>query len=305
MNRPSPQPAGDTPVGLRCGAHWLAFRRAPLVMGVLNVTPDSFSDGGRHHARDDAVRRAREMVAEGADLVDVGGESTRPGADPVPAHEEIARVVPVIEALCAGDDQHGPIGVPLSIDTRKAEVAAAALAAGCRVVNDVTAALDPDMPALLGAHDDVPVVLMHMQGEPRTMQVAPFYRDTVGEVVAFLRERALALEGAGVARERIVLDPGIGFGKRLADNLDLLKNVDALRDLGYPVLVGASRKSFIGKILDGDADARLAGSLAAAAWCHRAGVEIVRVHDVRETAAMMRVLDAIAAPDSYRDERRP
>ncbi|MDH3197744.1 MAG: dihydropteroate synthase [Candidatus Krumholzibacteria bacterium] len=303
MNHPSPQPAGDAPAGLRCGRCWVAFRRAPLVMGVLNVTPDSFSDGGRHLGRDAAVRRAHEMAAEGADLIDVGGESTRPGALPVSAQEEIDRILPVIEALCTGDAGRAPIAVPLSIDTRKAAVAEAALAAGCTMVNDVTAGADPDMVALLSRHEDVPVVLMHMRGEPRTMQVTPFYQDVVGEVTAFLRTRAGALREAGIGRERIVLDPGIGFGKRLADNLDLLKNVDALRVLGYPVLVGASRKSFLGKILDADAGERLAGSLAAAAWCHHAGVDIVRAHDVRETVSALRVLDAIADPDPFRDDR--
>jgi len=303
MNPPFPQPAGDAPAGLRCGGHWLAFRRAPLVMGVLNVTPDSFSDGGRHLDRDAALRHAHAMAAEGADLIDVGGESTRPGAVPVSTQEEIDRVLPVIEALRTGGGERPPIAVPLSIDTRKAAVAEAALAAGCTMVNDVSAAADPDMPELLRRRDDVPVVLMHMRGEPRTMQATPFYRDVVGEVAGFLRARAGALGEAGIARERIVVDPGIGFGKRLADNLDLLKNVDALRALRYPVLVGASRKSFIGKILDADAGERLAGSLAAAAWCHRAGVDIVRVHDVRETVSALRVLDAIADPDSFRDER--
>ena len=276
-------------------------------MGILNVTPDSFSDGGRWADVDRAVERAHAMVAEGAAIVDVGGESTRPGAEPVGEAEEIDRVVPVIERLVRGDDAHAPLAAPVSVDTRKAAVARAALEAGASMVNDVSALGDPAMVDVLRrAGDDVAVVLMHMRGTPRTMQRDPRYDDVVAEVRAHLHARAGVLERAGVARARILLDPGIGFGKRLEDNLDLLKNVDALRGDGYGLVVGASRKSFIAAILErAGAEApppprRLAGSLAAAAACHGAGVDVVRVHDVRETVELFAVLDAVADPEPWR-----
>jgi dihydropteroate synthase len=292
---------------LRLGNRTLPFRRSPLVMGILNVTPDSFSDGGKFAAHRAAVEHAHAMAADGADIIDVGGESTRPGSDPVPAPEELARVIPVIEALARGGNGRPPLPVPLSIDTRKPEVARAALAAGATMVNDVNAARDPSMVDVLREHPHAPVVLMHMQGEPKTMQKAPDYADAAGEVSAELAMRAAGLEAAGIARERIVLDPGIGFGKRLHDNLEILRAVDALRATGYPVLVGASRKAFIGTLLGGASpratpaapEARLCGSLAVAAWCHAHRVEMVRVHDVRETAGLFRVLDAIEDPAAH------
>ncbi len=265
-------------------------------MGILNVTPDSFSDGGRFADVRTAVAHAHTMVEDGAAIVDVGGESTRPGSEPVPASLEIDRVVPVIEALVRGGLDHGPLAAPISIDTRKPKVADAALRAGATMVNDVTAGRDPAMIDVLRWREDVPVVLMHMLGEPKTMQVEPRYDDVVREVGRYLDERARALIEGGIARDRIVIDPGIGFGKRFEDNIALLKNVETLRKLGYPVMVGASRKAFIGTILD-DAPAgeRVVGSLAVAARCHQAGVEMVRVHDVRETVQLLRVLDAISS----------
>jgi dihydropteroate synthase len=247
-------------------------------MGVLNLTPDSFSDGGRFLEPAAALAQARRLIAEGADLLDIGGESTRPGAEPVPAEAEIARVVPVIAALAAESP------VPLSIDTLKPEVARAAVAAGAAIWNDVSALTAPgatDLAAELGCG----VVLMHMQGEPRTMQVAPRYEDVVGEVTAWLAARAEAAMAAGVARRRIWLDPGIGFGKSLAHNLALLAHLDRLSALGFPVLLGVSRKSFL-KAIDPAAAAagdRLPGSLAAALAGARAGVAALRVHDVAET----------------------
>ena len=264
-------------------------------MGILNVTPDSFSDGGQFTNIEIAVAHAHAMVDAGAQIVDIGGESTRPGSETVPSAIESERVLPVIEALVQGGFGYHPFQVPLSIDTRKPEVADAALRAGASMVNDITAGRDPAMADVLRAHEDVPVVLMHMLGEPKTMQVEPHYDDVVREVGAFLDERARALIEKGVARERIVIDPGIGFGKRVEDNVALLKHIGTLRALGYPVLVGASRKSFLGKLL-GDAPAadRLTGSLAAAAHCYHAGVEMIRVHDVRETVQLFRVLDAVA-----------
>jgi dihydropteroate synthase len=286
------------------GNRTLEFRRSPLVMGVLNVTPDSFSDGGEFASHKSAVEHAHRMAAEGADVIDVGGESTRPGSEPVPVQEEIHRVLPVIESLVRGGNGRPPLPVPLSIDTHKPEVAEVALRAGCTMVNDVTAARDPRMADVLRAHPDVPVVLMHMQGEPRTMQDNPHYEEVVGDVTAELAMRASSLDAAGIARERIVLDPGIGFGKRLHDNLEILHEIDAFKELGYPLLVGASRKSFIGTLLGGKSPLppgqRLYGSLAVAAWCHARRVEMVRVHDVRATVDLFRILDALEDPTPHR-----
>jgi dihydropteroate synthase len=245
------------------------------------------------------------MAAGGADVIDIGGESTRPGSDTVPVQEELERVLPVIEALVRGGEGRPPLPVPLSIDTRKPEVAEAAVLTGCGMVNDVTAARDARMVDVLRKHSHVAVVLMHMQGEPKTMQVEPHYEEVVGEVTSELAMRAASLEATGIARERIVLDPGIGFGKKLHHNLELLNRLDAFRELGYPVLVGASRKSFIGSLLAGGTavaapEARLYGSLAAAAWCHQHHVAMVRVHDVRETVELFRILAALEDPAPHR-----
>ncbi len=286
------------PRSLRFHDRTLPFGRAPLVMGILNVTPDSFSDGGRFVDARKAVEHAHAMVDAGAAIVDVGGESTRPGSETVPASLEIDRVVPVIDALAKGGFDFPALDVPISVDTRKPRVADEALRAGASMVNDVTAGRDPAMIDVLRWRDDVPVVLMHMLGEPKTMQVEPKYDDVLRDVGRTLDERARALIDAGVSRERIVIDPGLGFGKRLEDNVALLKGLGMLRSLGYPLMVGASRKSFLGMLLDGAAaNERLAGGLAVAAHCYHAGVEIVRVHDVLETVQLFRVLDAVSAPD--------
>jgi dihydropteroate synthase len=257
-------------------------------MGVVNVTPDSFSDGGRYVAPAAAIARGVEMVAEGADVVDVGGESTRPGSDPVPAGDEIERVVPVISALA----REIP-AVPISIDTRKAGVAAAAIDAGASVVNDVSGGRDPGMFDVVREREAA-LVLMHMRGEPKTMQEHPTYRDVVGEVREHLRGRVEAAELAGVAAERIAVDPGIGFGKDLAHNLELLRRIDALAELGRPILVGPSRKRFIGTILDLPEDQRVEGTIGAVVWSVSRGAHVVRVHDVREVVRAVRVADAIA-----------
>ena len=265
---------------------------AVKVMGIVNVTPDSFSDGGRYLDPLDALIHARRLVAEGADILDVGAESTRPGAEPVSAEEEIARAVPLIAAIRAESD------VAISIDTMKPQVAHAAVAAGATIWNDVAAlgfsAQAPAVAAELGCE----VVLMHMRGEPRTMQSDPHYEDVVAEVCAFLAARAEAAMAAGVAREKIWLDPGIGFGKRLEHNLALLARMDAVVALGFPVLLGVSRKRFIaaldpaaGAALDG----RLAGSLAAGLTGVQAGVAALRVHDVAETVQALKVWQAVAA----------
>lgn len=255
-------------------------------MGVLNVTPDSFSDGGLFFEHDAALRRGLEMVEQGADVIDIGGESTRPGSDPVSAEEEWRRVGTLIESLAAKVD------VPLSIDTMKASVAERAIRAGASIVNDVSGMRDPALIRVVAA-ERAGVVAMHMLGNPKTMQQAPHYEDVVGEVQAFLAERIRALEAAGVASDAIAVDPGIGFGKSLAHNLALLRGLDRLAALGHPVVVGVSRKSFIGKLGAGDAGGRLPGSVAAATVAVLRGAHVVRAHDVSETVRAMRVADAL------------
>ncbi|HEX2560742.1 dihydropteroate synthase [Phenylobacterium sp.] len=265
--------------------------RAPLVMGIVNVTPDSFSDGGRFLGREAAVGHARRLIVDGANILDIGGESTRPGSEPVGEAEELARVVPVVEALAADTDR------PISVDTTKPAVARAAVAAGARIWNDVTALRGAPDALEVAAELGCEVVLMHMQGEPRTMQAEPHYDDVVREVADFLAGRADAAMAAGVAREKIWLDPGVGFGKHMIrHNLPLMAGLDQIVKLGFPVLLGASRKSFI-SALDPPAKTageRLGGSIAAALAGAAAGVAAVRVHDVRETAQALKVWAAIA-----------
>jgi dihydropteroate synthase len=258
----------------------------PRIMGILNVTPDSFSDGGRHLDPDAALRRAKAMVADGADILDIGGESTRPGAEPVPPEEELRRILPVIRGAAT-------LGVPLSVDTRRAAVAEAAIEAGAAAINDVSALGDPGM-AGLAASAGAGLVLMHMRGEPRTMQKDPQYGDVVAEVAAFLKERAERAENTGIGRTAIVVDPGIGFGKRLEHNLQLLAGTAALVALGYPVLIGASRKRFIGEISGAGAPSdRMAGSVAAAVAARARGASIFRVHDVAAARQALDVFEAI------------
>ncbi len=259
-----------------------------LVMGILNVTPDSFSDGGRFEDPNAAIEHGSRLVDDGADIVDVGGESTRPGSEPVSAEEELRRVRPVIEGLVERHPAH-----PISIDTRKAEVAAAAIESGATIVNDVSGARDPAMFDTVREHD-ASMVLMHMRGDPRTMQEAPKYRDVVAEVREYLRERVEAAEFAGVDPERVVVDPGIGFGKDLEHNLELLRRVDALIEIGRPVLIGPSRKRFLGTILDLPEGERVEGTAGAVAWAVARGVHAVRVHDVKQIVRAVRVIDAIA-----------
>jgi dihydropteroate synthase len=260
-------------------------------MGVVNVTPDSFSDGGRFLQDGAALVQARRLIAAGADSLDIGGESTRPGAAPVAAAHELARVIPVIEAI------HAESAIPISVDTMKPAVARAAAAAGAAIWNDVTALRWCDESPSTAADLGCEVVLMHMRGEPGHMQDAPAYDDVVAEVEAFLAGRAEAAMAAGVARDRIWLDPGIGFGKTLAHNLALLAHLDRIVALGFPVLLGASRKSFLAKIdpVAAAPDDRLGGSLAAALAGAAAGVAVVRVHDVRETLQALAVRAAIEA----------
>ena len=274
----------------RCGPHVIPLGRRTLVMGIVNATPDSFSDGGSYANVDDAVKHAIQMVADGAELVDVGGESTRPGSDVVAPEEEIHRVLPVIRRIV--DELPD---VPVSIDTRKPAVARAALEGGASIVNDVSAGADPAMFGVVG-EADAGMVLMHMKGEPKTMQDDPSYYDVVAEVRGFLGDRVEAAVGAGIDLERLCIDPGIGFGKTLEHNLAILHDIRAFHHLGVPVLVGPSRKRFIGTLTDTDVDDRIEGTAGVVAWCAAEGVDIIRVHDVKEMTRVVRVVDAIARP---------
>ena len=270
----------------------VTWGETPRLFGILNVTPDSFSDGGRFVEIDRAVAHALCMQADGAAVIDVGGLSTRPGSKAVDAKEEIRRVVPVIEALVERLD------IPVSVDTYRAEVFRAAWQAGADILNDVSALDDPDMPRALG-ETEAPVVLMHMQGSPATMQRAPRYDDVVHEVRTSLEAAAGRLAQAGVDRSRVVIDPGIGFGKTLDHNLELLRKIDAFHETGYPVLVGTSRKSFLGQVLDRDDPAgREYGTAATTAHLFARGVAFLRVHDVRAAMDVIRVLDRIESRSS-------
>jgi len=267
----------------------LDFSAGCLVMGVLNVTPDSFSEGGEFFDTDRAIAHGLQMAADGAAIIDVGGESTRPGSEPIAASEQIERVIPVIEALSK------KIDVPISIDTYNYEVAKAALEAGASMINDITALSDERM-GELAVEQQVPVVLMHMQGEPATMQAEPKYDDVVVEVLGFLLERAKHAEGFGIKKNRIFIDPGIGFGKTLEHNLLLLKNLDKFVLSGYRVCVGTSRKSFIGKITGKEKPAeRIFGTAATVALCVAAGASVVRVHNVAEMIDVVKVTNTINA----------
>jgi dihydropteroate synthase len=260
----------------------------PIVMGILNVTPDSFSDGGEVFAADAAIRRGFDMVADGAAILDIGGESTRPGAEPVSIDEEIRRVVPVIEGLCDSSSM-------ISIDTRHPQVMEAAVEAGAGIINDVTALSHDENSVKVAANLGVPVMLMHMQGRPETMQDAPHYDNVVEEVCDYLKVRARLCEEAGISSLDIAIDPGIGFGKTVQHNLQVLNHIEAFTNTGYPVVLGVSRKSFIGKIAGGDhPQERLAGSLAAAVLARQQGAQIFRVHDVAETMQALTVADAMS-----------
>jgi dihydropteroate synthase len=256
-------------------------------MGVLNVTPDSFSDGGAFLDPAAALRRLSEIAGDGAVVCDVGAESTRPGADPVPPGEQLRRLAPVLDAVRSG------CGIAISIDTASAAVADAALAAGAVLVNDVTAGRgDPELLPLVAARHAA-VCLVHMKGEPRTMQETPSYRDVVSEVVAFLEERLAVAVAAGIPEAHVLLDPGIGFGKRLEDNLTLLRELPRLAAIGRPLVIGVSRKSMFGQLLGREVDERMAGSLAAGVLAIDAGAAVLRVHDIRETADAIGVWTAV------------
>jgi dihydropteroate synthase len=272
----------------RCGSHLVPLGKRTLVMGIVNVTPDSFSDGGSYASVDDAVKHASQMIADGADLLDVGGESTRPGSEVVPADDEIQRVLPVIRRIT---DEHPD--VPVSVDTRKSEVARAALEAGATVVNDVSAGSDPPMLGVV-AGSGAGMILMHMKGEPKTMQDDPTYYDVVAEVRGFLGERIEAALSAGIDLDRLCVDPGIGFGKTVEHNLAILHDIRAFHHLGVPVLVGPSRKRFIGTLTGTEVDDRIGGTAGVVAWCAAEEVDVVRVHDVKEMTRVVRMVDAIS-----------
>ena len=272
------------PATLRLGRFALPLDR-PLIMGVVNVTPDSFSDGGQFFGAEAAIAHAQALVREGADLLDVGGESTRPGSLPVAAAEELRRVIPVIEGIVG-------LGVPVSVDTTKPSVMRAAVASGAAMVNDILALRTPGAIEAVAA-SGAGVCLMHMQGEPRTMQANPSYDDVVSEVRAFLAARVRACEAAGIARDRVVVDPGFGFGKTAEHNLALLRGLPALASLGVPVLAGLSRKSTLGQITGRAIDERLAASVAAGLLAVERGARILRVHDVAATRDALAVLNAV------------
>jgi dihydropteroate synthase len=269
---------------LHCGKFQFDLSR-PLVMGVVNVTPDSFSDGGRHLQRDAALAHARKLIEEGADMLDIGGESTRPGAEPVGVQQELDRVLPVFEGLRAAP-------VPLSVDTRKPEVMQAALATGADMVNDINALREPGALAAV-VSSDAAVCLMHMQCNPENMQFEPHYRDVMSEVMTFLRMRIATVQAAGIAQERIVIDPGFGFGKTLAHNIALLRGLGVFTALGVPLLAGLSRKSMLGAITGQPVEQRLAASVAAAMLAVKHGASIVRAHDVRATVDALKVWQAV------------
>jgi dihydropteroate synthase len=280
----------------------LDLSKGSLVMGILNVTPDSFADGGKYTTVDQALERAEAMGEEGAALIDVGGESSRPGSDPVPLEVELKRVIPVIQTLAARLPS-----LPLSVDTTKAEVARQALEEGASLVNDVSALSDPWMPAVLRDHD-VPVILMHRQGEARTMQQNPLYENIMDDIINFFRERIRFAESKGIRLTQILLDPGIGFGKTKAHNLHLLKHLSDFLALNHPLVVGLSRKSFIGRVLGGEEAPlppaeRLEGSLAANLWAAAQGAQILRVHDVKETVRALALWKNICNADRMESPR--
>jgi dihydropteroate synthase len=278
---------------LRLPSRTLVLGKRTLIMGVLNVTPDSFSDGGLFHDPDAAVARALELQSAGADILDIGGESTRPGSEPVSARQQLSRILPVLEKL------RGKLTIPVSVDTSSAEVADAAIAAGAEILNDVTALRGDPRLAEVAARRKLPVILMHMRGEPRTMQKKTFARDVLKDVVGVLRASVKAARRAGIAKSQIVLDPGIGFGKSYAQDYELIARLPEISRLGFPLLVGTSRKKFIGRVLGGrPADQRVYGTAATVTASILGGAHIVRVHDVAEMVQVVRVSDAVLCPQS-------
>ncbi len=276
---------------LQVNGHDYTIGPRTWIMGVINITPDSFSDGGLYFDKNKALEKGLQLVEEGAEIIDIGGESTRPGSEAVSQEEEIRRVIPLIATLRKHTD------TLISIDTTKSEVAHASLDAGADIINDISALrFDPRM-ASLAAEKDVPVILMHMKGTPKTMQVNPTYEDVLFEVKAFLQESIDKAQASGIKKEKIIIDPGIGFGKRLKDNLALINNLHLLEELGRPILIGVSRKSFIGTILDSPPEERLEGTIASAILSIIHGAHILRVHDVASVKKAVRVAKAIMRED--------
>ncbi len=269
------------------GRRTLDFTHKTYVMGILNCTPDSFYPGSRAATLKEAMKSAREMIGAGVDIIDVGGESTRPGSEPVPEDEEIRRVVPVIQALRAESD------VIISVDTRKKEIAERALDAGADIINDISGLHHSEELARLVARRKVPVVLMHMRGTPRTMQKNPYYRSTMSEILRELQQSIAAAIGAGISPEMIIVDPGIGFGKRIQDNLRIIRELASLKSLAFPILVGLSRKGFIGEILDRPVEKRLIGTVTANTLAILNGADIIRVHDVPDAVEMVKIIDSV------------
>ncbi|NOX96880.1 MAG: dihydropteroate synthase [Nitrospirae bacterium] len=281
---------------LCCGKHTLRLSKRTHVMGILNVTPDSFFDGGRYRVLEDALSRAHRIVEEGADIIDVGGESSRPGSEPIPVEVEIKRVIPVVERLVKETD------VPISVDTCKAEVARRALDLGAQMINDITALRNDPVLGEVVAEYKVPVILMHMQGKPEDMQDAPCYQALIPELLSFFREAIKRASSAGVEEKNILLDPGIGFGKRTGHNLEIIKSLKEFRALGCPLVLGPSRKRLIGDVLGLPIEERLEGTAAIVAVAILNGAHIVRVHDVLEMVRVARMVDAVRQGEQYVEE---
>jgi len=282
---------------LKAGNYRLTWGEKVLVMGILNITPDSFFDGGIYYEKERAIDRVYELAAQGADIIDIGGESTRPGAEEVSEAEELRRVIPVIETVA------GKIGKPISIDTMKPAVAKAALEAGAVIVNDIAANRDDPLMWEIAAAKNAAYVIMHMKGTPKTMQINPVYDNVVAEVGKFFEERIQKVKKSGLDENSIILDPGIGFGKTVEHNLSLLRNLFIYTKFGFPVLIGVSRKSFIGKILNLDVKDRLIGSVACELFAWLNGASIVRTHNVTETLQAIKMVDAIIRSAEYNQVR--
>jgi len=276
-------------LSIQAGDYLLQFNGRTLVMGILNVTPDSFSDGGRYINKDDAIRHGIKLAQEGSDIIDIGGESTRPGAEPLSLEDELNRVIPVIKELSK------EVKIPISIDTYKSEVAREALDAGAFIINDISGLKSDDKMAGIAAEADVPVVVMHIKGTPRDMQLNPHYDNMMGEVRDTLTESIEIAVNAGVDKKKIIVDPGIGFGKNLMDNFSLIKNLDFFKSLGHLILVGPSRKSFLWKTLDVSTDETVEATAAAVTACILAGADIVRIHDVKEVMKAVKIADMIVS----------
>ncbi len=283
----------DAEFELHCGRYCLKLGERTHLMGILNVTPDSFSDGGRYFGLQDALRQAHRMAEEGADVIDVGGESTRPGSHPVSLEEEMKRVIPVVERLVKEVD------IPISIDTCKAELAKRALDSGAHLINDVTALRGDSSLGAVVAQYKVPLILMHMQGNPRDMQQSPHYKSLISEIILFLQEAVERARQAGVEEKNILVDPGIGFGKKTGHNLEIIKSLREFQSLGRPIVLGASRKSVIGDVLNLPVEDRLEGTAATVACAVLNGAHLVRVHDVKEMVRVARMVDAIVQGEQY------